>query len=87
MSDANVSSVNGLTTSVQLLAASPTRKEAVIQNDSSATLYVKFGATASPADYSARLNTNDMLTTEYRGRIDGVWTVATGNARVTERKS
>jgi hypothetical protein len=68
-----------------LLAANAQRCEAIIVNDSSAVLYVKFGVTASSTDYTVKLLQDDVLQTEYRGEIDGIWASdAGGMAHVTE---
>lgn len=80
-----LSNVSGSATSVTLLASNAARRQAVIVNDSSAVLYVKFGTTASTTSYTYRLDPYDTLEVEnYTGRIDGIWASATGAARVTE---
>lgn len=79
-----VTSVNDTASSTTLLSSSPLRLEAIIQNDSSSTLYVKFGATASSTDYSVKLYQDDILRTSYTGRIDGIWSSdGTGAAKIT----
>jgi hypothetical protein len=80
------SSVAGSATSVTLLSANSSRRGAVINNDSTATLYVKMGATASTTSYSYKMLTDDILEIPYgyTGVIDGIWASATGNARITE---
>lgn len=88
-STASLSSVASSATSVQLLAANSSRRRTMIVNDSaSATLYVKFGTTASSSDYTFKLNPGDMYESPtqpvYTGRIDGIWSAAVGNARITE---
>lgn len=80
-----LSNVSGSASSVTLLSANADRVLAVIVNDSTADLYVKFGTTASATSYSYLLGPADTLEVErYTGRIDGIWTSATGAARVTE---
>jgi hypothetical protein len=75
-------------TSVTVLAANAARKGALIVNDSSAALYLLFAASAaSTTSYSVKLNPGETLVLEqgdYAGEIRGIWTVAAGNARVTE---
>lgn len=83
-----VTSVAGNASNVTLLASNTSRKGAVIFNDSSAILYVKFGATATTSSFTYRVNPYQTLEIKgemlYTGRIDGIWASATGNARVTE---
>lgn len=75
--------------SVTLLAANANRLGAIIYNDSSgnATLYVKFGATASLTSFTYALVRGASLDVpfDYTGIIDGIWSAAgTGAARGTE---
>jgi hypothetical protein len=73
--------------SVTLAAANAARRGLIVVNDSSATLYIKFGITASDASYTYRLNAGATLECSqpiYTGRVDAIWSAATGNARVTE---
>lgn len=84
-SSSSVTSVSDTASSTTLLSSNTSRKEAVIQNDSDQVLYIKFGATASATDYTARLIQYGILTTAYTGRIDGIWAAnSTGAARITE---
>ena len=62
-----------------------------IYNDSSAVLYVKFGATASTSSFTVKLNAGDYFEfprgrdgSIYTGVVHGIWSSATGSARVTE---
>jgi hypothetical protein len=86
-----VSSVAASASSVTVLAANANRKGAIITNDSSAILYLKFGATASTSSYTVTVAgsgsapfSNYEVPFGYIGVIDGIWASATGNARVTE---
>lgn len=84
---ATLSNVAASATSVQLLAANASRKGAVIFNDSSAVLYVKFGTTASTTSFTYYVPASahlELPSTTYTGGMDGIWASATGNARVTE---
>lgn len=88
-STAAVTSVNDTNVSTTLLASNSSRKGAVIFNDSSAVLYVKFGTTASSSDFSYKVNPFQTLEIGanflYTGRIDGIWASdSTGAARITE---
>lgn len=83
---ATLSNVNGSASSVTLLAANTARLGATIVNDSTVTLYVKFGATASTTSYTVKLMADAYYEVPfgYYGIIDGIWASATGVARVTE---
>ena len=74
--------------SVTLLAANAARLGATIVNDSSARLYVKFGATATTASYTVSLGQHAYLEVPfgYTGIIDGIWASDPGDgaARITE---
>lgn len=79
-------SVAGSATTVTLLASNTSRKSATFYNDSTATLYLKLGATASTTSYTVQLTPNSYyeLSVGYTGIIDGIWSSATGNVRITE---
>jgi len=55
-------------------------------NDSTAVLYVKFGATASATSYTVQVPAGGFFefpAPVYGGRVDGIWASANGNARLT----
>lgn len=81
-----VTSVSASATSVTLKAANTARKGLIIFNDSQAILFVKLGATASSTSYTYALFNADSVEIPfgYTGIVDGIWTSATGAARVTE---
>lgn len=84
---ATLSNVSSSATSVTLVAANTARRGAVIYNDSTAALYVKFGATASATSFTYYVAPGQHLelpTVTYTGVIDGIWASANGSARVTE---
>jgi len=88
---ATLSNVSGSASSVTVLAANTGRLGATVTNDSSALLYLKLGATASTTSYTVVLAGNASapfayyeLPFGYTGIIDGIWSSATGTARVTE---
>jgi hypothetical protein len=85
---ASISNVASSATSVTLLAANAARLGAVISNDSTANLFIKFGATASATSFTAKLLPDDVFVIDslllYKGVIDGIWSSANGFARVTE---
>jgi hypothetical protein len=86
-------SATGTTTSVAssaanvtLLALNAARKGATVFNDSTKTLYLKLGATASTTSYTTQLGSGSYFEVPfgYTGIIDGLWSSANGSARVTE---
>lgn len=85
---AATTSVASATSSGPIIAANPARKTVVIVNDSTADLYLRYGAgTASLTTYTHRLGPNDEITVsgwEWIGDITGIWSAVNGNARVTE---
>lgn len=90
-STGTASSVASSATSVPLLAANTARKHATIANDSTAILYILFGAgTASTTNYSVALDAKGTVPgvasvpSGYTGVVNGIWASANGFARVTE---
>jgi hypothetical protein len=86
-SSSSVTSVSGSASSVSLLASTSGRVGAMVYNDSTATLYVKFGATASTTSFTYLLAAGATLEFPqpiYTGAVDGIWASATGAARITE---
>jgi hypothetical protein len=85
---ATLANVAGSASSVTLLAANTSRLGAVVMNDSTATLYVKFGSTASTTSFTYLVAAAETLelpaNSVYTGIITGIWASATGSARVTE---
>lgn len=84
---ATLSNVAGNAASVTLVAANTSRKGLILFNDSTATLYVKFGATASTSSFTFLLRPNglyEMNGVIYQGIVDGIWSAANGNCRITE---
>ncbi len=58
----------------------------VVFNDSTAVLYLKFGATASSSSYTAQIAAGgyyEFPRPVYTGQVDGIWASANGNARLT----
>lgn len=84
-SSATLANVSTSTTSATLLASNSARKKAIIVNDSTANLYVKYGTTASATSFSYLLQPYDTLEEyNYTGRIDGILASGTGTARTSE---
>lgn len=85
-SSASVTRVATSNVSAQLLAANVNRVGVIIVNESAYTMYVKYGTTASPTDYTYRLPANSVLEIGFGwiGRIDAVLNDGTGAAQITE---
>lgn len=84
---ATLANVAGSASSVVLRAAAATRLGLTIFNDSTASLYIKFGATASATSFTVFVGPGayyELPQPVYTGTVDGIWTAAAGNARVTE---
>jgi hypothetical protein len=84
---ATLATVSASVSSVSLLASNAARRMAVIYNDSAAVLYVKFGATASLTSFTVAIPPYgyfEMPVPAYTGALDGIWSAASGAARVTE---
>ncbi len=82
-----LTSVNNSVTSVTVLASNAARKGATIYNDDTAAiLKIKFGATASSTSFVYAIPAAGYFEVPfgYTGIIDGIASVATGAARVTE---
>lgn len=83
-----LANVAGSTSSVTLLAANASRKQAVLFNDSSANLYLGYTSSAvSITSYSAKIPGNayyEVPWPPYTGQINGIWDAAIGTARITE---
>ena|SRR3990167_3826492 len=80
------SSVASSVTVVTLKALNANRvKLVVFHDDTASTLYVKEGATATTTDFTYKLLPGDtLIIDDYTGIVTGIWSAATGNARVTE---
>lgn len=73
-------------TNVTLFAAQATVNARAVYNDSTAVLYLKFGATASATSYTVQLVGGayyEFPQPTYGGQVDGLWASANGFARVT----
>jgi len=90
-------SVASSASSVTLFSAYTADHGRCVFNDSTAVLYLKFGATASAADYTVQipaggyfefpLGGSGIYTGQapgiYSGEVDGIWASANGYARLT----
>lgn len=87
-SSATLTNVSSSATSVTILSSNASRKGAIVYNDSTQVLFLKFGSTASSSSFTYRLGPGETWEMAsivvYTGVIDGIWAAANGNARVTE---
>lgn len=82
-----LSSVASSASNVDLVAARPGRKTLIIQNTSTAILYVRLGTAAATATsgHSIQLASNAYVVIEgYAGAATGIWASANGQANITE---
>ncbi len=86
-SSSSVTQVASSASSVTLKASNASRRGLSIFNDSTQTLYLKLGATASTTSYTVQVPSQgfyELPQVVYTGVIDGIWASANGNAYVTE---
>lgn len=87
-SSASLKQVSAAITNTSILAANANRKGASIYNNSSANLYLAFGATAATTAFSVKVPPNNLYEFPnppvWTGAVSGIWDAANGNAQVTE---
>lgn len=84
---ATLTSVSASTSSVSLLGSNSARKGVLFFNDSNATCFIAFSATATTSAFTRKLPAGDFwdrALPSYSGAISGIWTVANGSMRITE---
>lgn len=84
---ATLANVASSASNVTLQASNANRRGLMIFNDSTAILYVKFGATATSSSYTVQMAAGayyEFPSPIYTGIVDGIWASANGNARMTE---
>lgn len=82
-----LSNVSASASNVTVLASNASRVGAIFFNDSTSSVYVKLGATASTTSFTYKLfayQTLELPDPLYRGIVDAIWDSATGSMRVTE---
>lgn len=88
VASATLSNVNASGSAVTVLASNASRNGAIVYNDSTTNLRIKFGTAASATSFTYFLGpgaTWEMPPAiTYTGIITGIWDSATGAARVTE---
>lgn len=83
---ASVAPVASSASNVTLFAAGARASGRTVYNDSTAVLYLKYGATASTASYTVQLAAGAFHAFPqpvYSGQVDGIWASANGNALTT----
>lgn len=81
------STVAASASNVAILASNANRLGATVFNDSaSAVLYIKLGTSASTSSYTTQIFPSGYyeIPFNYTGAIEGIWSAAVGNARITE---
>lgn len=85
---ATLTNVNDSASSQSLLASNSSRLGASFFNDSTSTLYLKLGTTASTTSYTVQVPPSgyyELPFPAYTGAIDGIWSSdSTGAVRITE---
>ena len=84
---ATLANVTSSATSTTVFSAKGSVKGRTIFNDSTAVLYLKFGATASTTSYTVQIAASgyyEFPQPAYGGVVDGIWAAANGAARTTE---
>ena len=88
-STATLANVAAATSSTTLQASNANRLGLRIFNDSTDTVYVKFGSAASATSFTYRLGAGEAVElpvagSRYTGIVTGLWTGTNGSARMTE---
>lgn len=87
-SSTTISSVTNQTSSGIALAANANRKGFIIHNDSTTTVFLAFGATASAAAFTVRLTSQATYILNsgaiYTGDVSRIAQAANGSLRITE---
>lgn len=84
---ATVANVASSASSTTVFAANGGARGRAVYNDSTAVLYLKFGATASATSYTVQMAPGDYFefpVPVYGGVVDGIWAAANGAARTSE---
>lgn len=84
---ATLANVTSSASSTTVFAANGAARARTVYNDSTAVLYLKFGATASTTSYTVQVDAGgyyEFPLPLYGGLVDGIWAAANGAARTTE---
>jgi hypothetical protein len=84
---ATLANVASSASNVTIFSAAARANGRTVWNDSTAVLYLKFGATATSSSYTVQLAAGafyEFPQPIYSGQVDGIWASANGNARTTQ---
>lgn len=81
-----VTAANGSVTNFTFFSANPNRKGLAFYKEGTSVCYIKLGAVASATSYTVQLGSNGYYETPdgYTGRVDIIFSAATGTVRATE---
>lgn len=82
-----ITAVSATAVNTTLLTANAYRKMVFIYNDSTHYLFLKLGPVATPENFTVKMPPHSLFELPlpvYVGAIDGIWSGATGSAKVTE---
>lgn len=84
--DAVVTAVAASTSTVTLFAAAGQVSSRPVFNDSTATLFLKFGSGAATNSFTTKISSQGYFEVPgyYSGQITGIWDAANGSAYCTE---
>lgn len=85
--DAVVTRVNAAVVSTTLLVPNASRKTTILWNDSTATVNIKFGPSASMVDFTWRIGPQsgyEIPMPVFVGEISAIWDAANGAMQITE---
>jgi hypothetical protein len=82
----NVTRVAVSSTSVQFLAANTARLGMIVVNESSGTMFLKYGTAAASNSYTYRITSNQVLEvgSNYTGIVHAILGSGSGNGQITE---
>ncbi len=86
-STATNTNVSAAASDTELRPANANRRLVVITNDSTDTLYIKFGTGASATSFTRKMKPDETVRiygAYYTGVINGLWSGTNGAARITE---
>ncbi len=84
---ATTANVASSATNVTVFAAAGDVNARTVWNDSTAVLYLKYGATASNTSYTVQIAAGgyyEFPQPVFAGQVDGIWAAANGSARTTQ---
>lgn len=84
---ATASNIVAAVADTAILAANGGANGRSVQNDSTATLYLKYGTGASATSHTVKIPPNTLYEFPqplYQGVVNGFWDAANGSARATE---